>query len=489
MLSLSVKMVKRTTSFSKMFLVDNIRLSTYNDCCECNQDTNLQSFNIPNSNKYSANNVKKRTTATSVTENMNLPTDTYNENFPSVTESLNSTENTYSPPVTIQNNSLNQTLTQTQRDTEPTSQSHVETVNNQNRNLVTPSTKDIVPSRTGAIVPSRTGAIVPSRTVAIVPTRSRRFRDRVNPYTNIGSIALNSPPNVQELKGLTEQQQALLPTSQYANTVSNQSGGQNQRRNKVQIENHRRNRQQFALPYPPTSKDRTIARKSSNRSENFSQIQQPALEMERNYQQPGLEMERNYQQPALEMETNYQQPALEMETNYQQPALDMETNYQQPALEMETNYQQPALEMHPNAITSPNHPSSTKRKHPPTANEKSLVSKTSNRITQYQNHRNSTPENVERLSLDYSPRNLISSTASKRSAGQIADYQNYLSSKGSRSKGDVVTYLCQICDTSFQTYNKLLKHRKRHNELDQKERGSKRKDDEQNSLKLKQIRN
>ena len=456
MLSLSVKMVKRTTSFSKMFLVDNIRLSTYNDCCECNQDTNLQSFNIPNSNKYSANNVKKRTTATSVTENMNLPTDTYNENFPSVTESLNSTENTYSPPVTIQNNSLNQTLTQTQRDTEPTSQSHVETVNNQNRNLVTPSTKDIVPSRTGAIVPSRTGAIVPSRTVAIVPTRSRRFRDRLNPYTNIGSIALNSPPNVQELKGLTEQQQALLPTSQYANTVSNQSGGQNQRRNKVQIENHRRNRQQFALPYPPTSKDRTIARKSSNRSENFSQIQQPALEMERNYQQPGLEMERNYQQPALEMETNYQQPA---------------------------------LEMHPNAITSPNHPSSTKRKHPPTANEKSLVSKTSNRITQYQNYRNSTPENVERLSLDYSPRNLISSTASKRSAGQIADYQNYLSSKGSRSKGDVVTYLCQICDTSFQTYNKLLKHRKRHNELDQKERGSKRKDDEQNSLKLKQIRN
>ena len=456
MLSLSVKMVKRTTSFSKMFLVDNIRLSTYNDCCECNQDTNLQSFNIPNSNKYSANNVKKRTTATSVTENMNLPTDTYNENFPSVTESLNSTENTYSPPVTIQNNSLNQTLTQTQRDTEPTSQSHVETVNNQNRNLVTPSTKDIVPSRTGAIVPSRTGAIVPSRTVAIVPTRSRRFRDRLNPYTNIGSIALNSPPNVQELKGLTEQQQALLPTSQYANTVSNQSGGQNQRRNKVQIENHRRNRQQFALPYPPTSKDRTIARKSSNRSENFSQIQQPALEMERNYQQPGLEMERNYQQPALEMETNYQQPA---------------------------------LEMHPNAITSPNHPSSTKRKHPPTANENSLVSKTSNRITQYQNYRNSTPENVERLSLDYSPRNLISSTASKRSAGQIADYQNYLSSKGSRSKGDVVTYLCQICDTSFQTYNKLLKHRKRHNELDQKERGSKRKDDEQNSLKLKQIRN
>ena len=54
MLSLSVKMVKRTTSFSKMFLVDNIRLSTYNDCCECNQDTNLQSFNIPNSNKTEA---------------------------------------------------------------------------------------------------------------------------------------------------------------------------------------------------------------------------------------------------------------------------------------------------------------------------------------------------------------------------------------------------------------------------------------------------
>ena len=301
-------MVKRTTSFSKMFLVDNIRLSTYNDCCECNQDTHLHSVTIPNSIKYStnndneylSNNVDKITTATTLTENKSLPIVTYTENFPSVTE------NTSSPPVTTQNNSLYQTLPQTQRDTEPmsqdASQSHVETsietVNNQeqahhkdSRNLVPSSAKDIVPSRTGPIV-------------------STRSRSRLNPHNNIRRTALTSPENVQQLKGLTQQQQALLPTIQYANTVSNQSGGQNQRRNHLQRENQRRHRQQFALPYPPTNKDRSIARKSSNRSENFSQIQQPALEMDTNNEQPTLNMETNYQQPALE--TNYQQPALDM---------------------------------------------------------------------------------------------------------------------------------------------------------------------------------
>ena len=85
-------MVKRTTSFSKMFLVDNIRLSTYNDCCECNQDTHLHSVTIPNSIKYStnndneylSNNVDKITTATTLTENKSLPIVTYTENFPSV---------------------------------------------------------------------------------------------------------------------------------------------------------------------------------------------------------------------------------------------------------------------------------------------------------------------------------------------------------------------------------------------------------------------
>ena len=72
-------------------------------------------------------------------------------------------------------------------------------------------------------------------------------------------------------------------------------------------------------------------------------------------------------------------------------------------------------------------------------------------------------------------------------------HRNYIvatnTNAGALNNVEKVLFVCQICNTPFKSLQKLFKHRKRqHDEIDQEERGSKRKDNQQNSYKKKQFR-
>ena len=140
-------------------------------------------------------------------------------------------------------------------------------------------------------------------------------------------------------------------------------------------------------------------------------------------------------------------------------------------------------------------------KTPPTISEGNNVTKVSNRETYYKNYLDeSNPQqhkiqHLEKQSLTYAPSNIDQAPAvraSNRLASQEADYQNYIvatnANAGALNNIEKVLFVCQICNTPFKTLKKLLSHNKRHSEIDQEERGSKRKDSQQNNYKKKQFR-
>lgn len=461
-------MVRRTTAFSKMYLVDSIGSSSSNDCCTCDNDRNLQSIHIPNENKYykvnSSPKIPTEVKIISSEEPMNSSTVTKDSS--TATENVNFANQNNSLLPQLETQTMSGDTSQSQIRTNPVvsigmNNTNIDAVNNQ-RNYQSSNDQSIIPSISRDLVPSRT----------------KQNRNRVTPYnvnSNIKKVSHSIPPSLQHSPELIQlPSQEVLPTIESTKLITPNHTGS--RRYQIQIENNRRNRHQLALPYPPTNADRSIARKSTNR---------PII---------GL----SQQQPALQMDTETMPALTHSVSNKSEMDLSQQQQQQQPALEMETETL-PAL----------THSVSNKRKTPPTTSEKSVVRKSINRPTQYQNYNMTRPTNTERLALThsqadnrteaparlaltYSPSKTISiPRTSSRIAAQAANYQNYLASQQTDSeKEDVmIRYVCQICNTPFKTYKKLLKHRKSHNEIEQKERGSKRKDDQQNYFKLKQLKN
>ena len=478
-------MVKRNTVFDKMFLVDISMISTNTRRKQnFNKNTNIQSINIPNipkvihtnnekifPQKCSTCDTKTKDVLSSQTRNVNLI-----DSVPSIqTRNENSTINAASlqtPIITEPSNAQTQleTVSVTPAVSNDDQQADIDNIQLErvNRNLIlNPNNHSPInlPNQNVSIhseymdtnvdsnlergvVPFQTPMVIENINPPELAINSRsvrtRNRNRSSPYS------LNVPRNNRRIPIQSSQQLAL---QQYPKQTSNElvlSQPRDLSLPQMNIETQQLSIQSPTLNNLPLEYDQNLSRILANRN-SMNEISYRGSEQSLALPNASITPENNLR--------TLPKPI----TNIDKPAITYVT--------------------------------SSKRKTPPTSSD-------GNNGTNYQNYLDeSNPQqhkiqHLEKQSLTYAPSNIDQAPAvrsSNRLASQEADYQNYIvatnTNAGALNNVEKVLFVCQICNTPFKSLQKLFKHRKRqHDEIDQEERGSKRKDNQQNSYKKKQFR-
>ena len=485
-------MVKRNTVFDKMFLVDINMISANTRKQNFNKNTNIQSINIPNipkiihSNneklipqKCSSCDTKTKDVLSTQTRNVNLI-----DNVPSIqTRNENSTINAASsqrPIITDPTNAQTQLETLSATAAVPNYEQQADIDNVQlervNRNLI------LNPN-------NQHGSInLPNQNVSI---HSEFMDTDVDSNLERGVVPLQTPMAIEnihppELAINSRSVRSRNRSRPYSLNVSRST-----RRIPMQPT------QQLALQQYPQQKSHELV---------LSQPQElPLPQMDVETQQLSIQSP-NLDNLPLEYDQNDQNLSRMLANRNSMNEISYRGSEQSLALPNSSITAENNIRALPKPITNTHKPAityvaSSKRKTPPTISEGNNVTKVSNRETYYKNYLDeSNPQqhkiqHLEKKSLTYAPSNIDQAPAvraSNRLASQEADYQNYIvatnANAGALNNIEKVLFVCQICNTPFKTLKKLLSHNKRHSEIDQEERGSKRKDSQQNNYKKKQFR-